>query len=51
MSFWQKTALSAALIGAVGYGGAMAPPVSGQTWVRAVEPRDVQVFNMAADSA
>lgn len=45
MNFWQKTALSAALTGAVGIGAAMAPTVSGQSWVRAVEPADVQVIS------
>ena len=45
MSFWQKTALGAALVGAVGYGAAVAPAVSGQSRVRVVEPADVQVFS------
>lgn len=46
MSFWQKTALSAALAGAMGLGAAMAPTVSGQSRVRVAEPRDVQVFSL-----
>jgi membrane-associated protease RseP (regulator of RpoE activity) len=46
MSFWQKTALSAALVGAVGFGAAVAPTVSGQSRVRVVEPSDVQVFSL-----
>ena len=46
MSFWQKTALSVALTGAVGLGAAMAPTVSGQSRARVVEPRDVQVFSL-----
>jgi serine protease Do len=46
MSFWQKTALSATLVGAVGLGAALAPTVSGQSRVRVVEPPDVQVFSL-----
>ena len=50
MSFWQKTALSAALVGAVGFGAAVAPTVSGQSRVRVVEPSDVHSWGDVASS-
>lgn len=46
MSFWQKTALGAALVGAVGFGAAVAPTVSGQSRARVAVAPDVQVFSL-----